>query len=169
MGLTFTRIRYMIYSIIHRNHYKQADWLRKHHVFAEMGKNCRFVPHLIPSDAAMIKIHNNVSIASNVQLTCHDTINMLINEIEDNPYLEPGQKLKDVFLPIEIFDNCFIGAESTICAGVKIGPNAIVSAGSVVFKDVPPDSVVCGNPAKVIGKFSVTARMRAVQWLEEEE
>ena len=51
---------------------------------------------------------------------------------------------------IEIFDNCFIGANSTIMYNVKIGPNAIVAAGSVVTKDVPDNAVVVGNPAKVI-------------------
>ena len=36
---------------------------------------------------------------------------------------------------------------------LRIGPNAIVAAGSVVVKDVPPGTIVGGNPAKVIGKF----------------
>ncbi|MBI5638827.1 MAG: N-acetyltransferase [Nitrospirae bacterium] len=43
-----------------------------------------------------------------------------------------------------------IGANSTILPGVRIGRNSLVGAGSVVTKDVPPDSVVAGNPAKVI-------------------
>ena len=46
-----------------------------------------------------------------------------------------------------------IGADSTIMYDVKIGPNAIVAAGSVVTKDVPEGTIVGGNPAKVIGKF----------------
>ena len=44
-------------------------------------------------------------------------------------------------------------ADSTIMYDVKIGPNAIVAAGSVVTKDVPEGTIVGGNPAKVIGKF----------------
>jgi acetyltransferase-like isoleucine patch superfamily enzyme len=51
---------------------------------------------------------------------------------------------------ITIHDNCFIGKGSTIMPGVSIGPNAVVAAGSVVTKDVPPDTVVGGVPAKVI-------------------
>ncbi|WP_461823468.1 acyltransferase [Blautia stercoris] len=54
---------------------------------------------------------------------------------------------------IEVYENVMIGADSTIMYDVKIGPNAIVAAGSVVTKDVPEGTIVGGNPAKVIGKF----------------
>ena len=46
-----------------------------------------------------------------------------------------------------------IGANSTILPGIKIGRNSLIGAGSVVTKDVPPDSVVAGNPAKVIKRI----------------
>ncbi|MHA7820220.1 MAG: acyltransferase [Erythrobacter sp.] len=49
-----------------------------------------------------------------------------------------------------IGDNCFIGAHSVILPGVRIGDNCIVAAGSIVNKDVPSNSIVAGNPAKVI-------------------
>ena len=54
---------------------------------------------------------------------------------------------------IEVYENVMIGADSTIMYDVKIGPNAIIAAGSVVTKDVPEGTIVGGNPAKVIGKF----------------
>ncbi len=54
------------------------------------------------------------------------------------------------FAPITIGDNCFIGMHSIIMPGVSVGDNSIVGAGSVVTHDVPPNSVVAGNPAKVI-------------------
>ena len=59
-----------------------------------------------------------------------------------------------------MFDNVFIGAKSTIMYGVKIGPNAIVAANSVVTKDVMPGTVVGGNPAKVIGKYEDVAKKK---------
>lgn len=46
--------------------------------------------------------------------------------------------------------NCFIGGESIILPGITIGDNCVIGAGSVVTKDVPPRSVVAGNPAKII-------------------
>ncbi len=49
-------------------------------------------------------------------------------------------------------DNVSIGANSTILPGVKIGKNSLIGAGTVVTKDVPPNSVVVGNPGKVIKK-----------------
>lgn len=50
----------------------------------------------------------------------------------------------------EIADGVFIGVNSVILTGVKIGENSIVGAGSVVTKDIPPRTLVAGNPAKVL-------------------
>lgn len=52
--------------------------------------------------------------------------------------------------PVIVEDNVLIGANSVVIEGVKIGKGAVVGAGSIVLKDVPPGAVVGGNPAKVI-------------------
>lgn len=52
--------------------------------------------------------------------------------------------------PVKIGDNCWIGANSTICPGVTIGENSVIGAGSVVTKDIPANSVAVGNPCKVL-------------------
>lgn len=47
-----------------------------------------------------------------------------------------------------------IGSGSTILSKVTVGENAIVGAGSVVTRDVPPDTIVAGNPARVLRKIN---------------
>jgi maltose O-acetyltransferase len=51
---------------------------------------------------------------------------------------------------ISIGAHCFIGMNAMILPGVSVGPGSIVGAGSVVTKDVPADTVVAGNPAKIV-------------------
>ncbi|MFD1385799.1 DapH/DapD/GlmU-related protein [Oceanobacillus oncorhynchi subsp. oncorhynchi] len=52
--------------------------------------------------------------------------------------------------PIELKERTWIGSNATILPGVTIGENSVVAAGSVVTKDVPPNTIVGGNPAKFI-------------------
>ena len=52
--------------------------------------------------------------------------------------------------PIHVGKRCFIGGGSTIMPGVRIGDESIIGAGAVVFDDVPPRSIVAGNPARVL-------------------
>lgn len=54
--------------------------------------------------------------------------------------------------PIKIGERCFIGGSCTIMPGVNIDNEVIVAAGAVVFHDVPSNSIVAGNPAKIIRK-----------------
>jgi acetyltransferase-like isoleucine patch superfamily enzyme len=55
---------------------------------------------------------------------------------------------------IRISDDCWIGSNSIVIAGVTIGNHSVVAAGSVVTKDVPPHSVVAGNPARIIRQYN---------------
>ena len=58
--------------------------------------------------------------------------------------------------PITIHDNCWVGANVVITSGVTIGKHCVVAGGSVVTKDVPPFTVVAGNPAKPLKRFDET-------------
>lgn len=61
---------------------------------------------------------------------------------------------KEITAPVHIGDRVWIGCRSTILKGVSIGDGAIVAAGSVVTRDVPPNAIVAGNPAKVMKSSS---------------
>jgi acetyltransferase-like isoleucine patch superfamily enzyme len=63
---------------------------------------------------------------------------------------EPARRHQLLTKPIVIGQNAWLGANVTVLAGVTIGDNAIVAAGSIVTKDVPPDAVVAGAPARFI-------------------
>jgi len=56
----------------------------------------------------------------------------------------------EIGLPITIEDDVWLGGSVVICPGVTIGARSVVGAGSVITKDVPPDVVVGGNPARII-------------------
>jgi len=67
------------------------------------------------------------------------------------PYITTGV---DVEAEILIGANCFFGYGAMVLGAVKIGHGSVIGAGAVVLKDVPPFSVVIGNPAKVVKRYS---------------
>ena len=98
-----------------------------------------------------ISVAREVSIGSD----CMVSINCLIMDSDDHP-VSPAQRLlkmpvvlKDV-RPVRIGDNVWIGAHSAVLKGVSIGDNTIVGAHSVVTRDVPPNCICAGNPARII-------------------
>jgi maltose O-acetyltransferase len=63
---------------------------------------------------------------------------------------EPRIQGREVAKPIVIEDNVWLGGGAILLPGVRIGRNAVVGAGAVVARSVPPNTVVAGNPARVI-------------------
>ena len=152
MRFDFARAKYFFYCLIKRSGFDHARYIKKHNCLHAMGENCFYQPYNLPADSKFIRFGNNVVVASDVRFICHDVIHHVFNNMEKPGILGGYQTYWDV---IDIKDNCFIGANATILAGVTIGPNAVVAAGSVVNKDVPEGKVVGGVPARVIGEFSV--------------
>ncbi len=77
---------------------------------------------------------------------------LTISHETDNAGLRAG---KVVVAPIEIGDGCWIASRAVVLPGVKIGAGAIVGAGAVVHRDVPPNTLVAGVPARVIRELPV--------------
>ena len=129
---------------------KRSNFLADSCMFAGFGENVYWYSRSIPEEPYMVKLHNNIVIAARVNFITHDVINdMLSRKIG----VELGTEFAEYHMgTIEIFDNVAIGSDVTIMYNTKIGPNAIVAAGSVVTKDVPEGAIVGGNPARVIGK-----------------
>ncbi len=67
---------------------------------------------------------------------------------------------RSLAIPVVIEDDCFIGYGSVILMGVTVGKGSIVGAGAVVTSDVPPGTVVAGNPARVICTVAELAEKR---------
>lgn len=87
-----------------------------------------------------LRINDDVFIGPNVTFT---------NDLYPRSKQYPGEFLQTVIQP-----GASIGANATILAGKTIGRNAMVGAGAVVTKDVPPNAVVVGNPARITGYAS---------------
>jgi acetyltransferase-like isoleucine patch superfamily enzyme len=78
--------------------------------------------------------------------------------IGDGSYLAFGATIlchdmsRNIRRPVIIGKNCFIGANSMILPGVTIGDEVVVAAGAIVTKDIPNNTIVAGNPARIIRK-----------------
>lgn len=108
-----------------------------------VGEGCRLLSSNWGTEPWLISLGKRVCISGNVTFLTHDgSIWVFRNQPKYKDVLKYGA--------ISIGDNCFIGYNATILPGVTIGANSIVGTGSVVTKDVPPNSVVAGVPAKVI-------------------
>ena len=111
-----------------------------------IGDGCRILHRFQCNAAQSVRIGRNVLIASNVLITDSDHV------------VEPGgvpvtKNRKFITRPVHINDNCWIGQNAVILKGVTIGRDSIVGANSVVTHDVPPCSVVAGNPARIIKRL----------------
>ena len=115
----------------------------------KIGKGCK-IGKLVDIDS---KVPNMVTIGNRVWVGGHSII---IAHKRDLTGFDYGMNMMDmphVCKPVRIEDGVNIGVGVIIMPGVTIGRGASVGAGSVVTKDVPPYSVVVGNPARVIKSF----------------
>lgn len=124
----------------------RGRYLKKKKICAEVGDFVRFQPRVIPLYPELIRLHNNITIAAGVRFVTHDAVHTVLNRLDRGRFPE-------MVGCIEVMDNVFIGANSTIMPNVRIGSNVIIGANSVVNRDCEPNSVYAGIPAKRLGSF----------------
>ena len=124
---------------------------------AIIGENC--------SLGQNVNVGNNVRIGNNVKIQNNVSIYEGV-ELEDYVFCGPSIVFTNIKLPRSEFPqhgtefymktlvkkSASIGANATILCGVTIGEYALIGSGAVVTKDVPPFSLVVGNPAKIVGQ-----------------
>ncbi|WP_338786328.1 sugar O-acetyltransferase [Metabacillus sp. FJAT-53654] len=117
----------------------------EHNFHCDLGYNIHVGDHFYAGynctilDMAEVRVGHNCMIGPNVGIyTAGHSI-------------EPKDRNKSGYgIPIKIGNDVWIGGSCVILAGVTIGNNSIVAAGSVVTKDVPSNTIVAGNPAKIL-------------------
>jgi acetyltransferase-like isoleucine patch superfamily enzyme len=130
-----------------------VEYLRRHGGFVSIGERCSILRSTLFTDPAYVRIGNNVHFAT-CSIIGHDGSAGMLEAARGVPLDGTGK--------VDIRDNVFIGHEAIILPGVTIGPDAIVAAGAVVNRDVPPGAVVGGVPAKQISTVEeVFARRKA--------
>ena len=142
-------MRTILYRLIAKLYHVVADYRYRTRIKVlidgglVLGKNVNISPSVVIDNGNpyLIRIGDNCSIAEHTRLLTHDATPYKFT----NGHTRLGK--------IELKDNCFIGEKVVILPGVTIGPDVLVAAGSVVNRDIPPNSCVAGVPARVYGKF----------------
>jgi acetyltransferase-like isoleucine patch superfamily enzyme len=109
---------------------------------ARVGKRCKISSHTFICEG--VEIEDNVFVGHSVTF---------INDSYPRATTAEGELQTEADWKVEVTRVCkgaSIGSGSTILSNVTIGENAIIGAGSVVTKDVPPNAIVVGNPAKFL-------------------
>lgn len=123
---------------------------------AIIGSDCNICDHVF--------VENDVVIGDRVTIKCGVQIWDGLR-IEDDVFIGPNATFTNDLYPRSkqefsllqtiVKKGATVGANATILAGITIGQNAMVGAGAVVTRDVPPNVLVVGNPARIIKKLEV--------------
>lgn len=109
-----------------------------------VGSDCRLIGvtrATFGSEPYLVRLGEHVTVTAGVRFVTHDGGVWVFRREFPNI---------DVFHPIDVGNNVFIGINTIILPGVRIGDDCVIGAGSVVAKDVPPGTVAAGVPARPI-------------------
>ena len=115
----------------------------------EFGKNIKIGKKVFINSCCRFQDNGGIEIGDGTMIGSNVTIVTLNHDI--NPKTRVNANPKHV----KIGKNVWIGSDCTILPGVNIGENSIVGAGSVVTKNVPKNTIVVGNPARVIKEIEI--------------
>lgn len=123
---------------------------------ARVGKNVKSYGRFSVINIPNLTIGDNTTINEGVHINCRSIVEIGNNvHISTNVQIHTGKLIMDQFPrvhtkePIIIKDDVWIASSAVILAGVTIGEKSIVAAGSIVTKDIPPNSLAMGVPASV--------------------
>lgn len=115
--------------------------------------------NLTVQDDAKVTIGNDVNFGPNVTIVT--PVHPLIAEERNAMLTEEGEVKRLCYArPVNIGSNIWFGANVVVCGGVTIGDNCVIGAGSVVIKDIPPNSFAAGNPCRVIREITEADSMK---------
>lgn len=112
--------------------------------YTDFGENIRIGKNVFVNSACTFMDRGGITLEEGA------LIGPKVNLITTNHPLDPAQRRGTISYPIIIKKNAWIGANATILAGITVGENSVVTAGAVVTKDVPANTVVGGVPAKIL-------------------
>lgn len=115
--------------------------------YTDFGKNIKIGKNVFINACCQFQDQGGIEIGDGC-LIGHNVVFATLNHD-----MRPEKRQICIPAPIKLGKNVWIGSNSTILSGVKIGDNSIVAAGAVVTKDVPSDTVVGGVPARFIRKI----------------
>lgn len=138
---------------------------------ARIGQDCNICAHsLIENDVVMgdrVTIKSGVQLWDGLRVGCDVFIGPNVSFTNDR--FPRSRQRPEEFLVTTIHDSASIGAGAVILPRVEIGRNAMVGAGAVVTRSVPPNAVVIGNPAKIVGYVDAEHRTFTDVSLEKSE
>ena len=129
----------------------EVNGIHENHVI-KFGKNVNMGDDVRISAAQNITIGNDVLIGSKV-LVIDNSHGSYSGEHQDSPDIPPDRR-ELCSAPVVIENNVWIGEGSVIQMGVTVGYGSIIGANSVVTKDIPPLTIACGVPARVIKRYN---------------
>jgi acetyltransferase-like isoleucine patch superfamily enzyme len=138
----------------------EQTWLNVNHrnqgeIAIKIGDNCFIGRRNFFSSGKEIEIGHYVLTTIDCKFVCssHITDNPLV------PYITSGTTSDET---IRVGANCFFGTNSMVLGNVSVGHGSVIGANSLVTRDIPPFSMVIGNPAKVLRRYSFTKK----EWID---